>query len=79
MSFTQEEKFKLLSKVAELDESVKNLIKIIRGEDDSSVPSGLMWDSRKNTEFRKNITRWLWILTALITGVILERIFSLFT
>lgn len=77
MGFTEEEKYKLLSKVAELDDSVKSLIKIIRGDEDSSIPEGLMWSSQRNTEFRQNITRWLWGLTGIITAIVIERLFSL--
>jgi hypothetical protein len=79
MSFTESEKNKLLSDVAMIQRTVNNFDKIIRGPDDTSTPEGLLWSTRKNSEFRRNVTKWLWALGTGLSLVYLERILTYFS
>ena len=78
MSFTETEKHKLLSDVDMIQRTVNNFDKIIRGPDDTSTPEGLLWSSRKNSDFRRNVTKWLWVLGTGLSLVLLERILTYF-
>ena len=78
MSFTESEKNKLLSDIDTIQRTVNSLDKIIRGPDDTPTPDGLLWLSRKNSDFRKNVTKWLWVLGTGLSLVLLERILTYF-
>jgi len=78
MSLTEPEKHKLLSAVDTIQRTVNNLDKIIRGPDDTPTPEGLLWSSRKNSDFRRNVTKWLWVLGTGLSLVLLERILTYF-
>jgi len=79
MSFTETEKNKLLSDVHTIQRTVNSLDKIIRGPDDTPTPEGLLWSTRKNSEFRRNVTKWIWALGTGLSLVYLERILTYFT
>lgn len=65
--------------IVSLEAIVRNLERIIHGKQDSSEPEGLIHQVHKNTEFRRVVTAWLWLLTGSIMTIGAQVFFDLLT
>lgn len=73
----------ITSDLKEITKSIADTVKIldiiIRGRNDSDEPGGLIHSVYKNTEFRKFVYAWLWLLTGAVTTLGLQVLFNIIT
>lgn len=78
MPFTDVEKAEVMRRLKVLEEDKRTLERIIKGQDDSDEPGGIIWRVMENTKFRKLFTAWLWLLTVISTGIVIEKVIQVF-
>lgn len=59
----------LRKEIKDIDTKVSNILTILKGEDTSDEPGGLIYGVSQNTKFRKNIYRLLWIIVSANAGM----------
>ena len=51
---------------------------VMFGTKESAIPEGIIFEVNKNTEFRRTITKWFWIVGTQLTIIILFLIYNTF-
>lgn len=69
----------LKNSISELEQQVSRLLKILKGREDADEPEGLVHSVYMNSQFRKVLIAWLWLLTGSVLTIGAQVFFNILT